>query len=146
MNGTHPDGLQPSYVGDSIGHWEGDVLVVDTIGYNGLAELDARGQPTSPQLHTVERIAPTADGSSIDIETTVTDPAYYTQPFVIKRSWKKSPARHPYEYDCMENPRQEDFENAYYVREQYRPVCMRVEGEGMAPSRMVCGAPDAAKR
>jgi hypothetical protein len=39
----------------------------------------------------------------------------------------------------MENPRQEDFENAYYIHEQYRPVCMRVQGEGMAPSRMVCG-------
>jgi len=42
----------------------------------------------------------------------------------------------------MENPRQEDFENAYYVRERYRPICMRVEGEGMAPSKMVCRRPE----
>ena len=128
----------PGRTGYSIGRWEGNTLVVDTLGYNGLAELDARGQPTSPKLHTIERITPTADGSSIDIETTVEDPEYYTRPFPIKRSWKKSPARHPFEYDCMENPRQEDFENAYYIREQYKPVCMRVEGEGMAPSKMVC--------
>jgi hypothetical protein len=139
MNGTHPANVPASYVGDSIGRWEGNTLVVDTIGFNGFAELDARGQPTSAKLHTVERFTPAADGNGIDIETTVEDPEYYTKPFVVQRSWKKSPARHPFEYDCMENPRQEDFENAYYVREQYRPVCMRVEGEGMAPSKMVCG-------
>jgi hypothetical protein len=138
MNGTHPQALDASYVGDSVGRWEGNTLVVDTVGFNGYAELDARGQPTSARLHTVERFTPSADGNSIDIETTIEDAEYYSQPFTIKRSWKKSPVRHPYEYDCMENPRQEDFENAYYVRERYRPVCMRVEGEGMAPSRMVC--------
>jgi hypothetical protein len=139
MGGSHPGNLEPGYVGDSVGRWEGSALVVDTLGFNGYAELDARGQPTSPKLHTVERFTPSVDGSSIDIETTIEDPEYYSQPFVIKRSWKKSPVRHPFEYDCMENPRQEDFENAYYVRERYRPICMRVEGEGMAPSKMVCG-------
>ena len=139
LNIPHRQNIAPGYVGDSVGRWEGTTLVVDTLGFNGYAELDARGQPTSPRLHTVERFAPSADGNSIDIETTIEDPEYYTQPFTIKRSWKKSPARHPFEYDCMENPRQEDFVNAYYVRERYRPVCMRVEGEGMAPSKMVCG-------
>jgi len=139
LNGSHPEKLEPSYVGDSIGRWDGNTLVVDTLGFNGYAELDARGQPTSARLHTVERFAPSADGNSIDIDTTIEDPEYYTKPFTITRSWKKSPARHPFEYDCMENPRQEDFENAYYVRERYRPICMRVEGVGMAPSKMVCG-------
>jgi len=141
MNASHPQALEPGYVGDSVGHWEGNTLVVDTLGFNGYAELDARGQPTSPRLHTVERFTPSADGGSIDIETTIEDPEYYTQPFKIQRSWKKSPARHPFEYDCMENPRQEDFENAYYVNERYRPICMRVEGEGRAPSKMVCRRP-----
>jgi hypothetical protein len=141
MNAEHRRDAAASYVGDSIGRWEGDTLVVDTLGFNGYAELDARGQPTSEKLHTIERYTPSADGMSIDIETTIEDPEYYSQPFTIKRSWKKSPARHPFEYDCMENPRQEDFENAYYVREQYRPVCMRVQGEGMAPSKMMCRRP-----
>ncbi len=137
MGGEHPQALQPSSVGDSIGRWEGDTLVVDSVGFNGYAELDARGQPTSPQLHTVERFTPSADGG-IDIEVTITDPEYYAEPVHIKRSWKKSASRHPLEYDCMENPRQEDFENAHYVREQYRPVCFRVEGKGMELSKMVC--------
>ena len=72
-----PQSLQPSYVGDSVGRWEGNTLVVDTLGFNGYAELDARGQPTSAQLHTVERLTLSADGSSIDIEVTITDPEYY---------------------------------------------------------------------
>ena len=98
MNASHPQALEPGYVGDSVGHWEGNTLVVDTLGFNGYAELDARGQPTSPRLHTIERFTPSADGGSIDIETTIEDPDYYTQPFTIQRSWKKSPARHPFEY------------------------------------------------
>jgi hypothetical protein len=138
----HPENLQPSYVGDSVGRWEGNTLVIDTAGFNGYAEVDARGQPTSAKLHTVERLTLSADGSSIDIEVTITDPEYYDAPFTIKRSWKKSAARHPFEYDCMENPRQEDFENAYYVHELYRPTCMRVEGEGMALSKVVCRRPE----
>ena len=124
MNFTHPNNLESSYVGDSVGHWEGRTLVVDTLGFNGYAELDARGQPTSPRLHTVERMTPAADGSSLDIEVTITDPEYYDRPFTIKRSWKRSAARHPFEYDCMENPRAEDFENAYYCATAIgQPAC-----------------------
>jgi hypothetical protein len=140
MNATHPQDLQPSYVGDSIGHWEGNTLVIDTVGFNGYAELDARGQPTSAALHTVERLTPSADG--IEIEVTIEDPEYYERAFTIKRAWNKSSARHPLEYDCMENPRQEDFEDAYYVRDRYQPTCMRVKGEGLQLSRMVCRRPE----
>jgi hypothetical protein len=116
--------------------------VIDTVGFNGFAELDSRGQPTSPALHTVERLTPAADGSGIEIEVTITDPEYYDGPFTIKRAWNKSSAAHPLEYDCMENPRQEDFENAYYVRDRYRPTCMRVKGEGAQLSRVVCRPED----
>ena len=143
MNATHPPDLPRSYVGDSIGHWEGNTLVIDTVGFNGYAELDARGQPTSPALHTVERLTPSADG--IEIEVTIDDPEYYERAFTIKRAWNKSSATHPLEYDCMENPRQEDFENAYYVRDRYEPTCMRVKGEGLQLSRVVCRRPEAAR-
>jgi hypothetical protein len=142
MNAMHPQSLQPSYVGDSIGHWEGNTLVIDTTGFNGYAELDSRGQPTSPALHTVERFTPAADGSGIEIEVTITDPEYYDAPFTIKRAWNKSAATHPLEYDCSENPRAEDFENAYYVRDRYQPTCMRVKGEGAQLSRVVCRRPE----
>jgi|SRR5690606_15762302 len=141
---AHPDNLAPSSLGHSSGHWEGDTLVVDTIGFNGYAELDAQGLPTSARLHTVERMTRSADGQSLDIEVTIDDPEYYSEAFTISRSWKRSENRHQYEYDCSENPREADFENAYYVHDLYRPVCLRVEGEGMALSRMVCQAPDSA--
>jgi hypothetical protein len=140
LNAEHPKDLPPSYIGHSVGRWEGDTLVVDSIGFNGYAELGAGGQPTSPQLHTVERFVPAADGS-YDIEVTITDPEYYSEPVVIKRGWKKKATRHPLEYDCMENPREEDYKNAYFVREQYRPVCQRIAGKGMELSKMVCGRP-----
>src|SRR5690606_5240421 len=87
LHAEHPAQLEPSYMGDSVGRWEEGTLVVDSIGFNGYAELDARGQPTSPDLHTVERFTLSEDGSRINIEVTITDPAYYTEPFTIKRSW-----------------------------------------------------------
>jgi len=138
LDAEHPEALEPSYVGHSVGHWEGDTLVVDSIGFNGYAELDAHGQPTSPQLRTIEKFSKSADGERIEIEITLIDPEFYSEPFTIQRSWKRAEGRHQHEYDCMENPREEDFQNAYYVHDRYRPICMRVQGEGMEPSRMVC--------
>ncbi len=138
----HPPNPRPTYLGHSVGRWEGNTLVIDTVGFNGFAELDSRGQPTSPALHTVERLTPAADGSGIDIEVTITDPEYYDESFTIKRAWNRSSVTHPLEYDCSENPRAEDFENAYYVRDRYRPTCMRVKGEGAALSRIVCRRPE----
>ncbi|MEP7312271.1 MAG: hypothetical protein ABI859_06790 [Pseudomonadota bacterium] len=139
MGAEHPKDMAPSYVGHSVGRWEGDTLVVDSIGFNGYAELGAGGQPTSPRLHTVERFTPAADGS-YDIEVTITDPEYYSEAVQIKRGWKKKASRHPLEYDCMENPREEDYKSSYFVREQYRPVCMRVAGKGAELSKMVCAS------
>src|SRR5690606_29688754 len=100
MNAAHPQDLPPSYVGDSIGRFEGNTLVIDTVGFNGYGELDSRGQPTSPALHTIERLTPAADGSAIEIEVTIEDPEYYEMPFTIKRAWNRSSATHPFEYDC----------------------------------------------
>ena len=138
LGAEHPKDIPPGYVGDSTGRWEGDTLVVDSIGFNGYGELGAGGQPTSTQLHTVERFTPAADGS-IAIEVTVTDPEFYTEPVNLKRAWKKKESRHQLEYDCMENPREEDFSHAYYVHDRYKPVCARVAGKGMELSKMVCG-------
>ena len=138
----HPENLQPSYVGDSVGRWDGNTLVVDTMGFNGYAELDARGQPTSPKLHTVERLClcrwQQHRYRGDDHRSGVLHAAHSRS----SAAGRRAPARHPFEYDCMENPRQEDFENAYYVHERYRPVCMRVEGEGMALSKVVCRRPE----
>ena len=138
MNANHPASIKPSYMGDSIGHWEGDTLVIDTIGLNGHMELDALGLPASAKTHTIERLTKSADGNRIDMNISIDDPANYSEPFTISRTWLKSDRRHQLEYDCMENPREEDFENAFYLQDLYRPTCFRVEGKGMAMSKVVC--------
>jgi len=130
-----PDDAEPRFNGHSTGRWMANTLVVETVGVKTSSRF--RNVPHSARMRITERMRLVND-EILENQVTIDDPEYYSQPFTIQRSWKKSPARHPFEYDCMENPRQEDFENAYYVRERYRPVCMRVEGEGMAPSKMVC--------
>ena len=52
----HPKDLNPSWMGDSIGKWEGDTLVVDTVGFNDKTWLDNDGHPHTEDLHVVERI------------------------------------------------------------------------------------------
>ena len=142
LGGEHLANLEPSYLGDSIGHWEGDTLVVDTIGYNGQFELDTYAIPTSKQMHTVERFTKTADGKRIQIEITFDDPEFYSKPFSVERNWKASDKHHQFDYDCMENPREEEFANTYFVQDIYRPTCIRYEGKGAELSRIICTKPE----
>lgn len=145
LNSMHPRTLVPSYLGDSIGHWEGNTLIVDTVGFNGNFELDAAAQPTSKHLHTVERFTKSADGKRVAIRITIDDPEYYSAPFTIERAWVPGSRRHQFEYDCMENPRSEEFSHTFFVKDLYRPTCVSYQGEGHEHSRMLCGAdqPDA---
>jgi hypothetical protein len=140
LHSAHPRTLVPSYLGDSIGHWEGNTLVVDTIGFNGDFELDAAAQPTSKQLHTVERFTKSADGRRVAVEITITDPEFYSAPFKIERAWVTGSRRHQFEYDCMENPRSEEFAHTFFVKDLYRPTCVSYQGAGQEHSRMLCGA------
>jgi len=140
LDAKHPGAIVPSYLGDSVGHWDGNTLVVDTIGFNGDFELDAAAQPTSKQLHTVERFTKSADGKRIAVEITITDPVYYRAPFKIERDWVIGSRRHQFEYDCMENPRSEEFSHTLFVKELYRPTCVSYQGAGREHSHMYCGA------
>jgi hypothetical protein len=73
----------PAYLGYSVGHWEGDTLVVETAGFNDKTVLDAMGHPHSEALRMVERYR-RRDFGHMDIETTIDDPKMYTKPFTIK--------------------------------------------------------------
>jgi hypothetical protein len=137
----HPAKLVPTYMGHSAGHWEGNTLVVDTIGYNGLGWLDEKGTPHSDQLEVTERISKSADGSELDFDVTITDPKFYTRPFTVKRRWAWAPAIRPQEYDCEENPG-ETAEGIAYENELFRPVCVLQQGEGAAPSQIKCAPPE----
>lgn len=74
---AHPDNLKPTYHGHSIGHWEGDTLVVDTVGFNEKMWFDAEGSPHTEQLHLVERFT-RLSLEQLKYEITVDDPGAYT--------------------------------------------------------------------
>jgi hypothetical protein len=74
-------GLSPSYMGDSIGQWEGDTLVVDTIDFNGDVWLGIDGWLTTPKLHLIERLR--RDGETLHYQATVEDPDALTKPWVM---------------------------------------------------------------
>jgi hypothetical protein len=73
----------PAWLGYSVGHWERDVLVVETAGFNDKTTLDVMGHPHSEGLRVVERYR-RRDFGHLDVEMTFDDPAMYTKPFTIK--------------------------------------------------------------
>jgi len=76
----HPDDLTPSYMGHSIGRWDGDIFVVDTVGFNDKTWLDRIGHPHSDQLHVIERFHRT-DQNNLEIDITMEDPKALTKPW-----------------------------------------------------------------
>jgi hypothetical protein len=71
-------------MGHSIGHWEGETLVVDTVGFNDESWLDSVGHPHTEMLHITERLHRT-DVGHLEIEFTIEDSGAYSKPWVIKR-------------------------------------------------------------
>jgi hypothetical protein len=102
MNRKHRDDLYPTYSGDSIGKWEGDTLVVDTIGFNDKTWLDSGGLPHSEALHVVERIRRVDHDTLVD-DVTIEDPMAYTKPFSAQQLYKLKPAWEIQELVCTEN-------------------------------------------
>jgi hypothetical protein len=88
---THPANLEPTLQGHSIGRWDGDVLIVDTIGFAPHAEGIGYGMPSSAQKHLVERFALQADGRRLNYEVTVEDPVYLAEPIRHSAEWTYSP-------------------------------------------------------
>jgi hypothetical protein len=78
----HPKELNPTWYGDSIGNWDGDTLVVDTIGFNDRTWFDFAGHPHTEKLHTIERFRRT-DFRHIEYKVTIDDPGAYTRPFTL---------------------------------------------------------------
>jgi len=97
MNRYHPKDVQPSFFGDSVGHWEGDTLVVDTIGLNGKIGV------LSPQAHVTSKIRKINAGRKLELTIIIEDPVNYTKPYqqTITSSWR--PDLEMLEYQCEEN-------------------------------------------
>jgi len=77
----HPANVKTSWYGDSIGHYEGDTLVVDTIGIDDRAPVDQFQTPHTTQLHVVERWRLTDNGSIVEVNIHMEDPGAYTMPW-----------------------------------------------------------------
>jgi hypothetical protein len=89
MNQPHPKDVDSTWLGDSVGHYDGDTLVIDTTGYNDKTWLDMVGHPHSEQLHTVERLR-RVDHDTLELQLTIEDPKAYTQSFTAKKTFKLS--------------------------------------------------------
>jgi len=98
----HPSDLDPTWYGDSIGSWDGDTLVVDSIGFNDKFWFDFAGHPHTEQLHIVERFH-RPDLGHLDIEATITDPGAYTRPFTMYGHSVLEANADLFEYICNEN-------------------------------------------
>jgi hypothetical protein len=97
-----PQDPEPSWMGYSIGKWEGDRLVVQTNGLNDRGWLDGFGHPRSERMRVTERYR-RRDFGHMDLEMTLDDPKYYTRPFTLKANLKLMPDSDILEYVCAEN-------------------------------------------
>jgi hypothetical protein len=97
----HPEDPDPTWYGDSIGHWEKDTLVIDTVGFNDKFWFDYLGHPHTEKLHTVERYTRT-DLGNMTIEVTIDDPGAYTKAFTTTGRARLQ-SGDLLEYICQEN-------------------------------------------
>jgi hypothetical protein len=97
----HPRDLEPSYGGHSVGRWEGDVLVIDTVGFNERGWIDAYGTPTTKQLHLTERIK-RLSFNQLSYELTIDDPGAYTQPWSTGMLMNWRPNRETFQVLCQD--------------------------------------------
>jgi hypothetical protein len=100
----HPKDPMPAWYGHNVGHWEGDTLVVDRVGFNEQSWLDQESHPHSDKLHVTERYK-RPDLGHLETEITVEDPGILAKPYTTKRVSDLAPTEDIYEFICPENNR-----------------------------------------
>jgi hypothetical protein len=91
MGAQHPANVQPSVHGHSVGRWEGQTLVIDTVGFEPNLSGIALNVPSGPGKHTVERLTLTEDRLRLRYEVTVEDPTYLAAPGTLTQQWDHRP-------------------------------------------------------
>jgi hypothetical protein len=103
LDGRKPaEGAVPRWMGYSTGRWEGDQLVVETVGFVDQGWLDGMGHPHTANMHVTERFR-RRDAGHLEIQTTIDDPGYYTSPFTYTVKATLVPEDDLLEYFCTEN-------------------------------------------
>lgn len=103
MNVPHTKNPKPSWTGESVGQYEGDTLVVDTIGLNDKTFVDNYRTPHTVQMHVVERFRFINDGKVLEDEITVDDPGAFTTPWKAIQRWNRTNRGPMEELSCSEN-------------------------------------------
>ena len=103
MNVPHLTNVKPTWYGDSVGHYEGNTLVVDTTGMNDRTFVDNYRTPHTTQLHVVERFTLSADGKTLQAVINVDDPGAFTTPWSAVQRWRRRDGRAVAEIVCAEN-------------------------------------------
>jgi hypothetical protein len=101
---AHPKDLNPAWYGNDVGHWEGDELVVDRVGFDDRVWLDQGGHPHSSQLHVIERYR-RPDFGHLETVITVEDPGILAKPWTMVRTSELAPTEEIHEFICNENER-----------------------------------------
>jgi hypothetical protein len=102
IDAKHPDDLDPSYMGDSVGHWDGDTLVVDVTGFNDKTWLSGVGTIHSEKLHVTEKFT-RVDLNTILYESIVDDPEVLAAPWIRYGTIMLRTGTRLQEYECVEN-------------------------------------------
>ncbi len=102
LNAKHPGDIAPTYMGDSVAHWEGDTLVVDITGFNDRTWLQGTGTFHTEALHITERYT-RVDKDQVDYEATMEDPNVLTRPWTIKNTIMLREGTRVQESVCAEN-------------------------------------------
>jgi hypothetical protein len=103
LNTFHSKDVKPSWYGESVGHYEGDELVVDTIGLNDKTFVDNYRTPHTEQLHVVERFKIIEEGKTLQAIVTVDDPGAFNMPWTAIQRWRRVSDRPLTEMMCAEN-------------------------------------------
>lgn len=99
----HPARLQPTSTGHAIGHWEGDTLIVDTVGVRGGLWITGQGMTLSDRTHFTERWR-MLDKDRLQAEVTIDDPEQFTKPYVLTRQFKRiTDTNRMIQQNCFEN-------------------------------------------
>ena len=103
LNVPHSRNPKPSWFGESVGRYEGDTLVVDTIGVTTKAFVDNYRTPHSEKLHVVERFRMIEDGKTMEVKVHVEDPGAFTTPWDVSQRYVRSTREPMVETICAEN-------------------------------------------
>ena len=103
LNVAHSKNPKPSWYGESVGRYEGDELVVDTLGLNDKSLVDNYGTPHTGQMHVVERYKLIDGGKTLQASVTVDDPGAFNMAWTAVQRWKRGEVRPLEELACAEN-------------------------------------------